>query len=77
MARHKQIDMSPRLLAVDLSRQILHGSFEFALSHLIDRLNLSERASLRLLVRAHAQGEHIGWYSPVKQPNERTRKKQR
>src|SRR6476661_4394274 len=41
MARYKQIDMSPRLLAVDLSRQILAGSFEFALSHLIDRLNLS------------------------------------
>jgi len=36
MARYKRIDMSPRLLAVDLSRQILPGSFEFALSHLID-----------------------------------------
>lgn len=41
MARYKQVDMSSRFLAVDLSRQILPGSFEFALSHLIDHLNLS------------------------------------
>ena len=41
MARYRQIDMSSRFLAVDLSRQILPGSFEFALSHLIDHLNLS------------------------------------
>jgi transposase len=41
MARYKRIDMSPRFLAVDLSRQILPGSFEFALSHLIDHLSLS------------------------------------
>ena len=41
MARFKHIDMSPRLLAVDLSRQSLPGSFEFALSHLIEhRINL-------------------------------------
>lgn len=40
MARYKQIDMSPRFLAVDFSRQILPGSFEFTLSHLIDRLSL-------------------------------------
>jgi transposase len=33
--------MSFRFLAVDLCRQILPGSFEFALSHLIDHLNLS------------------------------------
>src|SRR5947207_1501100 len=30
-----------RFLAVDLSRQILPGSFEFALSYLIDHLSLS------------------------------------
>ena len=41
MARYKQIDMSSRFLAVDLSRQILPGSFEYALSHLIDHLSLS------------------------------------
>ena len=41
MGRYKQIDMSSRFLAVDLSRQILPGSFEFALSHLIDQLSLS------------------------------------
>jgi transposase len=36
MARFKQIDMSPRLLAVDFGRQVLPGSFEYALSYLID-----------------------------------------
>jgi transposase len=42
MARFKQIDMSPRLLAVDFGRQVLPGSFEYALSYLIDReLDLS------------------------------------
>ena len=41
MARYKQVDMSSRFLAVDLTQQILPGSFEFALSHLIDHLNLS------------------------------------
>jgi transposase len=41
MGRYKQVDMSSRFLAVDLTRQILPGSFEFALSHLIDQLNLS------------------------------------
>lgn len=41
MARYKQVDMSSRFLAVDLSRQVLPGSFEYALSHLIDRLSLS------------------------------------
>jgi transposase len=41
MARYKRIDMSPRFLPVDLSRQIVPGSFEFALSHLIERLSLS------------------------------------
>ena len=33
MARYKQVDMSSRFIAVDLSRQILPGSFEYALSH--------------------------------------------
>ena len=41
MARYKRIDLSPRFLAVDLSRQILPGSFECALSHLIDHLSLT------------------------------------
>ena len=41
MARYKQVDMSSRFLAVDLSRQILPGSFEYALCHLIDHLSLS------------------------------------
>ena len=42
MARYKHIDTSPRFIAVDLQRQLLPGSFEHALNHLIDReLDLS------------------------------------
>ncbi len=36
MARYKHIDTSPRFLAVDLSKQLLPGSFEYALDYLID-----------------------------------------
>lgn len=42
MARYKVIDTSPRFLPVDLSRQLLPGTFEHALNHLIDHeLDLS------------------------------------
>ncbi len=42
MARYKHIDTSPRFLAVDLERQLLPGTFEHALNHLIDHeLDLS------------------------------------
>jgi hypothetical protein len=42
MARYKNIDTSPRFLAVDLERQLLPGTFEHALNYLIDReLDLS------------------------------------
>ena len=42
MARYKYIDTSPRFLAVDLQRQLLPGSFEYALNHLLDHeLDLS------------------------------------
>lgn len=36
MARYKHIDTSPRFLAVDLKRQLLPGTFEYALDHLVD-----------------------------------------
>lgn len=36
MARYKPIDTSPRFIAVDLERQLLPGTFEHALNHLID-----------------------------------------
>lgn len=36
MARYKAIDTSPRFLAVDLEKQLLPGSFEYAVHHLID-----------------------------------------
>jgi transposase len=37
MARYKHIDTSPRLLAVDLQRQLLPGTIEHALNHLLER----------------------------------------
>ena len=36
MARYKHIDVSPRFLALDLKRQLLAGTFEHALDHLLD-----------------------------------------
>jgi transposase len=36
MARYKHIDTSARFLAVDLQRQLLPGTFEHALNHLLD-----------------------------------------
>jgi transposase len=36
MARYKHIDTSPRFLAVDLQRQLLPGTLEHALNHLLD-----------------------------------------
>jgi transposase len=42
MARYKHIDTSPRFLVVDLQRQLLPGTFEHAMNHLIDHeLDLS------------------------------------
>jgi len=42
MARYKPIDTGPRFLAIDLERQLLPGTFEHALHHLIDHeLDLS------------------------------------
>ena len=36
MARHKRIDTSPKFLPVVLSEQLLPGTFEHALNHLLD-----------------------------------------
>jgi transposase len=36
MARYKYIDTSPRFLPVDLARQLLPGTFEHAVDHLLD-----------------------------------------
>lgn len=42
MACYKHIDTSPHFLFVDLQRQLLPGTFEHALNHLIDHeLDLS------------------------------------
>ena len=36
MARYKYIDTNPKFLPVDLGRQLLPGTFEHALNHLLD-----------------------------------------
>ena len=36
MARYKYIDTNPRFLPVDLARQLLPGTFEYALNHLLE-----------------------------------------
>ncbi len=36
MARYKYIDTNPRFLAIDLAQQLLPGTFEHALNHLLD-----------------------------------------
>jgi transposase/ribosomal protein S15P/S13E len=42
MARYKRVDSSPRLLPVDLAAQLVPGTFEHALDHLLDaELDLS------------------------------------
>ncbi|MBA2410478.1 MAG: transposase [Pyrinomonadaceae bacterium] len=43
MPRFKDVDHSPRFLAVDLSRQLIHGTFQHALHHLLDcEIDLTE-----------------------------------
>ena len=43
MPRFKAVDYSPRFLAVDLTRQLLPGTFEYALHHLLEHeIDLSE-----------------------------------
>jgi hypothetical protein len=41
MARYKHVDLSPRLLPVDLDAQLVPGSFAHAVHHLVDSLDLS------------------------------------
>ncbi len=42
MPRYKVIDTNPQFLAVDLAKQLLPGSFEHAIHHLVTReLDLS------------------------------------
>jgi transposase len=41
MARYRHIDMSPRLLPVDLQAQLVPGSFAHTLHHVVDQLDLS------------------------------------
>jgi hypothetical protein len=43
MPRFKVVDYSPRFLPVDLSGQLLPGTFQYALHHLLDHeIDLSE-----------------------------------
>ena len=36
MARDKEVDTQPRFLPIDLAGQLLPGSFEYALNHLLE-----------------------------------------
>ena len=36
MARYKYIDTSPRFIPIDLARQLLPGTFEHAVNHLLE-----------------------------------------
>lgn len=42
MAKYKFVDMTPRLLPLDLEAQLVAGSFAHALHHVIDTLDLCE-----------------------------------
>ncbi|QBB72028.1 IS1182 family transposase [Pseudolysobacter antarcticus] len=53
MARYKVVDMSPRLLPVDLEAQLLPGSFAHAVHHVVDALDLS-------LFDAHYRNDEVG-----------------
>jgi hypothetical protein len=54
MARCKHIDTNPKFLPVDLTRQLLPGTFERALNHLLDHeIDLS---GTRPRASDHAQG---------------------
>jgi transposase len=41
MARYRHVDLSPRLLPVDLASQLVPGTFAYAVHHLVDDLDLS------------------------------------
>lgn len=41
MARYRHVDLSPRLLPVDLESQLVAGTFAHAVHHLVDQLDLS------------------------------------
>ncbi len=53
MARYKSVDMSPRLLPVDLEAQLVPGSFAHAVHHLVDALDLSA-------FDAHYRNDEVG-----------------
>ena len=53
MARYKHIDTSPRFLAVDLQRQLIPGTIEHALNHLLDHeIDLSHFDARALRIRS-------------------------
>lgn len=72
MALYKHIDTSPRFIAVDLQRQLLPGTFEHALNHLIDReLDLSSfdaRFKNDATGAAAYQGYTVAWHQFFAKP---------
>ncbi len=53
MAKYKFVDMSPRLLQVDVAAQLVPGSIAHALHHLVDTLDLSA-------FDAHYRNDEVG-----------------
>jgi transposase len=53
MARYKPVDMSPRLLPVDLEAQLVPGTFAHGLHHLVELLDLS-------VFDAHYRNDEVG-----------------
>ena len=53
MARYKPVDMSPRLLPVDLEAQLVPGTFAHGLHHLVELLDLSA-------FDAHYRNDEVG-----------------
>ena len=47
MARFKYIDTSPRFIAIDLQRQLLPGTFEHAVNHLLEHASDLTRCDAR------------------------------
>ena len=59
MGRFKAVDYSPRFLAVDLSRQLVPGTFEYALHHLLEHeIDLREHRSALSQRRSGRRGLH-------------------
>jgi len=60
MAHYQMINTSPRFLAVDLQRQLVPGTFEQALNHLIDHAHDLPRFDCRFKLPCNASKQKSG-----------------